>query len=43
MSEIQNLVRLYYKFYQRLDISTNIVELLYKNKDFYDDIENMGN
>ena len=43
MSKIQNLVGLYYKFYQWLDILIYIIDLLHKDKNLYDNIENIDN
>lgn len=43
ISKIRNLVRLYYAFYQQLDISTYITDLLSKNRYRVNDIENMSN
>ncbi len=43
MSEIRNLVGSHYAFCQRPDTSAYVTDLLYKDKYFYDDIENVGN
>lgn len=43
MSEIQNLVRSYYKFAWRLDTSSYVVDLLYNDKYLYNNITNMSN
>ncbi len=43
MSEIRNLVWSHYAFCQRPDTSAYVTHLLYKDKYFYDDIENVGN
>lgn len=43
MIEIQILVKSYYTFYQWLDISTYITDLLNKNKYLYNNIANVGN
>ena len=42
ISEIRNLVGLYYVFCWQSDTSTYIMDLLYKNQYFYDDSENVG-
>ena len=42
ISEIQNMVELHYPFYWQLDVSAYIMDLLYKNKFFCDNMDNLG-
>ena len=43
ISEIRNLVELYYVFCQQPDTSVYITNLLYKNQYFCNNIENVSN
>ncbi len=43
MSEIRNLVGSHYAFCRQPDTSAYVTDLLYKEKYFCDDIENVGN
>lgn len=43
MSEIWNLIGLYYTFYKQLDISSYVMNLLYNNKSLYNNIRNISN
>ena len=43
ISKIRNLVGLHYVFCWQPDMSAYVMDLLYKNKYFCDNIENVGN
>lgn len=43
ITNIQTLIDVHYAFYRHLDSSSYIIDLLYKDKFFCDNIENVGN